>query len=100
MDTRPPTAGGESRRHGTTGGAGIANAADGVTLGSVGEAQDLTLFLSNAAEWEGPKARSSASQLLEYWGISFALKLHTYLLRSTFFGIHTLGTLEDLNRLL
>ena len=28
----------------------------GITLGSVGEPRDLALFLTNAAEWEGPKA--------------------------------------------
>lgn len=58
VDTRPPAAGSDFRRRAPTG-AGAANAVGAeVTLGSVGEPQDLALFLSNAVEWEGPKVSS------------------------------------------
>lgn len=57
MDTRPPAKDSGSQGDVPTG-TGIANAEAGVTLGSVGEPQDLALFMSNAAGWEGPKASS------------------------------------------
>ena len=48
VDTRQPAPGG-------TEGAGLNPAGTRVTLGAVGEPQDLDLFMLNAAEWAGPK---------------------------------------------
>lgn len=66
VDTRPPGARGSDSRRRASSGAGTGNAkagGAGVTLGSVGEPQDLAQFLANAAGWEGPKASKRSLSL-------------------------------------